>query len=727
MGPVSSAAVEAVYRRSGGVPFVVEELMRCAGPGACSDDIVSAQLPWSLEEAVRQQLADLAPPERLVVDALGVFGVPAPFELLAELTGLDERELLVLLRHLVERGVVEESRDDRLWFAHALLADAVPHQLLGRERRRLHECCFEILRRVAPDHHAELAHHAAGAGRFDEIVPIAREGSRHYLDRGASFQAQRLACEGLAEDAGDPDLLAVATEAAWRLDFLPEAVEHAAEWQRVARTRAELIEATRYVARLHHELGHAAECEVTTAQLIEWAEAPLDVAPDAPDRPDDPAGHRLRLVDRARAEAAVAQLRMLRHHDDARAWADRAIDHAREAGDRAVEVQAMVERASSIEYRDLDRTSALVGLRSAADAARSIGDGVLLVRSLNNMIDLLQPNGDECKRLLRQLREVSDQYGLDKFGAMSVLWWEATRAFADGDLPSYRRLLEEWASWSPTPKTPQAKAGDLADLALEEGRLADARAILGAGQPVTQHQLYLDAMTWLALAALDHDAALGRRVFDALVARAVSHDAWSVVGMVVDSAMHAVAAGISPDEVRRLLLGVALSGHPARATIVGLAEGPLRLAEGRPHEALTAFAAIDRPLATLLARPYEATYLVQHAQALLAAGEREVATATARRAVEALSRWPGWRRDRAEALLARLEGSARTSGELTPRETEVAALIAEGLTNGQLAERLYISPKTAAVHVSNILAKLGLSSRAEVAAWTVRHEVVGVT
>jgi DNA-binding NarL/FixJ family response regulator len=48
------------------------------------------------------------------------------------------------------------------------------------------------------------------------------------------------------------------------------------------------------------------------------------------------------------------------------------------------------------------------------------------------------------------------------------------------------------------------------------------------------------------------------------------------------------------------------------------------------------------------------------------------------------------------------------------------ALLAEGLTNAQLAERLYISPRTAAVHVSNVLTKLGMSSRTEVAAWAVR-------
>jgi DNA-binding CsgD family transcriptional regulator len=59
--------------------------------------------------------------------------------------------------------------------------------------------------------------------------------------------------------------------------------------------------------------------------------------------------------------------------------------------------------------------------------------------------------------------------------------------------------------------------------------------------------------------------------------------------------------------------------------------------------------------------------------------------------------------------------------QLTPRELEVAHLLAEGLTNAELARRLFISPRTAAVHVSNILSKLGMSSRTEVAAWAVRE------
>jgi DNA-binding NarL/FixJ family response regulator len=54
----------------------------------------------------------------------------------------------------------------------------------------------------------------------------------------------------------------------------------------------------------------------------------------------------------------------------------------------------------------------------------------------------------------------------------------------------------------------------------------------------------------------------------------------------------------------------------------------------------------------------------------------------------------------------------------------VVALLAEGLTNAELAARLYISRKTAAVHVSNILAKLHMSSRAEAAAYAVREGLV---
>ncbi|MDP1877293.1 MAG: AAA family ATPase, partial [Actinomycetota bacterium] len=94
----SSGAVEAVYRRSGGIPFVIEELVRCCGPDACIDDLKTAQLPWSLDEAVRQQLGGLPPDERRVIDALAVFGDPAPFEILLDVCELTDDRLLPALR-----------------------------------------------------------------------------------------------------------------------------------------------------------------------------------------------------------------------------------------------------------------------------------------------------------------------------------------------------------------------------------------------------------------------------------------------------------------------------------------------------------------------------------------------------------------------------------------------------------------------------------------------------
>jgi DNA-binding NarL/FixJ family response regulator len=96
-------------------------------------------------------------------------------------------------------------------------------------------------------------------------------------------------------------------------------------------------------------------------------------------------------------------------------------------------------------------------------------------------------------------------------------------------------------------------------------------------------------------------------------------------------------------------------------------------------------------------------------------------------AARLLDRWRGWRVDALRAVERRLgRGDTPTGPDaLTPREREVVALLAEGLTNAQLAERLYISPRTAAVHVSNVLTKLGMTSRTEVAAWAVRTGATG--
>jgi DNA-binding NarL/FixJ family response regulator len=87
--------------------------------------------------------------------------------------------------------------------------------------------------------------------------------------------------------------------------------------------------------------------------------------------------------------------------------------------------------------------------------------------------------------------------------------------------------------------------------------------------------------------------------------------------------------------------------------------------------------------------------------------------------------------DAAASLLRTLAGAGRSGpkgfGTLSRRELEVLQLLSEGLTNAEIASRLFISPKTTGHHVSSILTKTGLHSRGEAAAWARREGFAGVT
>ena len=112
-------------------------------------------------------------------------------------------------------------------------------------------------------------------------------------------------------------------------------------------------------------------------------------------------------------------------------------------------------------------------------------------------------------------------------------------------------------------------------------------------------------------------------------------------------------------------------------------------------------------------------------RSVMALAEVELARARMARArnqddrphLQSAARWPGRKRDRIEALLGEPCGDSTEPRTLTPREHEVAALVARGITNGGIADELFISTKTASVHVSNILSKLSMASRTEIAAW----------
>ena len=224
---VNTAVVDALRNRTGGNPFFLEEILTAAGDVE-PEALAEQPLPWTLAELVSGQLDGLSPEQRRVIEAAAVLGSRAPFDVLALLAGRSEDDLIADLRTLVERGLLAEEADDEFSFRHELVRDAVENQLLGRQRRRLHERALEALRETMSTDLADLAHHAAGAGHYDEMVELAREGVAHYLDIGATHQALRIAITGLTEAPDDLDLLAAATRAAWLIGAHDEAWDHAA-------------------------------------------------------------------------------------------------------------------------------------------------------------------------------------------------------------------------------------------------------------------------------------------------------------------------------------------------------------------------------------------------------------------------------------------------------------------------------------------------------------------
>jgi DNA-binding NarL/FixJ family response regulator len=107
----------------------------------------------------------------------------------------------------------------------------------------------------------------------------------------------------------------------------------------------------------------------------------------------------------------------------------------------------------------------------------------------------------------------------------------------------------------------------------------------------------------------------------------------------------------------------------------------------------------------------------RHAAAAALGRADAIATAVGARLLQ--RRIADLRRRLGLGAVERIRGSAR-SAELTPREREVLRLIARGRSNGEIGGELFISTKTASVHVSNILAKLGVSTRTEAAAVALR-------
>jgi DNA-binding CsgD family transcriptional regulator len=727
--PVPFRVAEALHRRTGGNPFFLEELVVTAGR-VDPARLVALPLPWNLSEAVLRRLDDLSPDQRRVVDAAAILGRRISFDLLAAVTGSGEDELIAILRHLVAENVMVEEEPDVFAFRHALTREAIAGRLLGRERRRMHEKALAAIQEAGGHDWAAVAWHAQGADRYDELVEAARKGAKSYLHQGSTAEALRLAETGLSEADRDLDLLAAASKAAWMIGLLSLAVEYGERWhEEAAATGDPVLEATAliHLARFHWEARDFQRQWQTV-----WAA--LRVA--------EPLGESESL---ARARALVAEAYMLNEQtEEAVEWADKALAMADAVGCPPVRASALVNKGSALADTP-DRHDEGIALLEQAIVEAEAGDfGYVLHRALYNLlvhqIEVWPP--ERSLTVLRRMRETGERTGR---GSEAPGWavHRSEIAVIEGDLEAALAAvrgarghelvpLEGWVDplWIDLRE---------ASLLLEHGRLDQAEALLERHpEPLEPTTVSCD-VGWLWAQRMELSARRGdlpavRVALDGYLSGAPWQGwRWKHSHLGFHGPIAALRAGLPPAEVRPMLEAVdrdAPEGldppSPRRAARLHL-EAAMLEAGGDPAAALDAYRRVldHRDV-------YRAPYLLADchqgaARCLLALGDEPGALHHARRAGRLLERWPGWRRDDAAALLRRLgDGPAPAGGPalLTPREREVAALLADGLSNGEIARRLYISTKTASVHVSNILAKLDMTSRTEVATWAVRTGLV---
>jgi DNA-binding CsgD family transcriptional regulator len=261
----------------------------------------------------------------------------------------------------------------------------------------------------------------------------------------------------------------------------------------------------------------------------------------------------------------------------------------------------------------------------------------------------------------------------------------------------------------------------LADLRVRQGRFEEAAQLLD-GLPAEDPDV---ARPLAAVHLAAGRFALARHALERALDRVAGSSAVPLLALLVDVELADDNRSAATQAAASLAEVAAAHDDPYVGAVSALANGRVCLAsgEGDPlgclRDAMTGFAQAQLPMELARARLEVAT--------ALASAEPEVALAEARGALDALEQLQAARDvDAAVALLrslgARVAAPRPTGDVLTRRESEVLALVAEGLSNPEISDRLYISRKTVEHHVSAILAKLGLRSRAEAVAYVTRRK-----
>ena len=747
---------ERVHLITDGNPLFIEEVVRAVVvDGAFPDpaDVDRVPVPRSVQAAVWARSRSLTPPARRLLQVAAVAGRVADVNVMAEVAGIDEDTLIGLLRELLATALVLEESADRIVFAHELTRRAVLADLLARERRTLHLVIAEVLERRSRDAESsasELARHFLAAEDWSRAGAYAERAGRHAYRLGAARTAAGLFTtafdtRGRAGEPPDAELLSARAAA----------YERAGDFTRAA----DDLEARLRLARSAR--APEAECSALLDLGSLWTARDYGAAGD----------HFRRALDAAQAagrrDVLAAALNRVgnwhlnnerpdharRHHLEALALYAGESDEAGAA--------ATLDLLATVELTVGDLGAATRAYSDATRRFRDRGDAPALASALA-MQAFAAPQylgwpaswegavtAEEGLRTSRESIELCRAMG---WGSAEALGHIAT-ATVLGEHGRYREALEHGqTALSLADATGHAYWLLLAHLVLGAVHLD----LLDACEARRHLHTSFEAATELGSAywqrtacgflveacILDGDRVAAKAVADRVpVDDAPSGAAMSTMGVrhvwraraelalagrdgasaakIVEGLRQAISCTGPPGPRFELLRGRALAECGQLAEAEAVWRAALTAAEGfgttpvlwRLHAALGHTARRRRRLDEADAHLAAARARVDE----LAAGLAGSATGDefARRA---MARLPG--------PTPRRAAKARFAG-LTAREQDVARLVTDGLTNHEIAARLVLSRRTVEKHVEHVLAKLGLSTRAHIAAWAVRAGLAG--
>jgi DNA-binding NarL/FixJ family response regulator/tetratricopeptide (TPR) repeat protein len=754
--------VDEIFERSDGNAFFVEELAVAAHEGCCTG------LTDSLRDLLLVRVEGLPESAQRVVRIVAEGGSTVEHRLLAAVARLAEDDLIEALRAAVNAAILSPAPDgDGYRFRHSLVREAVSDDLLPGERSRLNRRYAEALQTdptlvPAAERVMRLASYWYHAHDAAKALPAVLDASVEARRRHAYSEQLRLLERAMELwDSVPDDIRATLRPVDYTEAYPPCGCDPATTPLRYLDLMAEAAVA----GRLCGERERALKITKRALHLLEDEPDPLRAAwfwiqrsrlVQAQARGDGwkELGTAQGLVRglppsevHAEVLAMAAGWAMLHEPGpEAVTAAERAVEYARMVGAADIELNARLTLGGlMVDAGHIE--AGLAQMHEVRDLVVEQGRPGVVGRSHVNLPSVLEGVGRsaEAVGVLREGIRLTQRMGLLESEAW--VWVNLTESLFS--LGRWEEAVQAANKARTTGEAAKPRGGaclTCAAIALARGEvteaarlLAEARASYGTHDPMPQNSLPLATLTLGVAAAegrlLDARAELDRAL-DAGFPPGTQRYAWPLLLAAATAEADARdlrAAEQGRSEVLERLVKSAKSlttAAPVWLAHEKWVRAELHRAEGRDtpdtwSEVVTAF--------ELLERPYELAR-VRHrlAEALLTAASGEDERARARellRLAHAVADHLG-ARPLADAVTllaqrARLALShtpdpapadpAETLG-LTSRERDVLRLVAVGRTNRQIAEELFISPKTASVHVSNILAKLGVSGRGEAAA-----------